>query len=165
MRPVSAGKVTARAALAAHNSATKTTNTPAILPEKKEGGKPAVISVPSGSDDAFHLSEFYLGWGLCTLIRGEFRHRLLPGECRLCPERCREGAQRQVKSTYCVDVITPRNGNAVLRAFKLRLQCQKICVGLQVGIILLHRQQSAEYAGQLVLRILKRLELGGIGKI
>ena len=49
--------------------------------------------------------------------------------------------------------------------FELRLQRHEIGIGLELGIVLCHRQQPAERAGQLVLRVLKRFHLVGISKI
>src|SRR5271169_4237466 len=123
MRPVSAGKLAARAAWPANSSVTKTKAARAVSPTNQNSGERTVMSVPSNAGDVLHLSELHLRRRLRTLVRSEFRHRLFPGEHRLRPEHGRKGAQRRIKGAHRVDVIAPRNRNTILRAFELRLQC------------------------------------------
>ena len=63
------------------------------------------------------------------------------------------------------DIVAPRDGDAVLGAFELRLQGEEILIGFQIGIILADREEPAERAGQLRLRVLELLELVGIGQL
>jgi hypothetical protein len=58
-----------------------------------------------------------------------------------------------------LDVVAPRDRDPVLRALQLGLQGQEVLVRLQVRIALDRDQQSAERAGELVLRVLEFLEL------
>ncbi len=81
------------------------------------------------------------------------------------PENARERHKRRIILPHCLDIIATRDGDAVFRALKLRLQRKKILVRLQVRIILADRQKMAERAAKLRLRILEGLEFCRVGKI
>src|SRR6516165_2515808 len=96
---------------------------------------------------------------------GEFRHWFFAREGRFCPDDCRECPQRRVKGAYRVDIIAPCHRNAVLGPFELRLQSNEIGIGFEIGIVLRHRQQSAERPSQLRLSVLKGFDLVRVGEI
>ena len=56
------------------------------------------------------------------------------------------------------DIAVAGHGNAVLGAFKLRLQIAKSLVGLEVGVVFCHHQQARQRAAELALGLLKALE-------
>ena len=74
-------------------------------------------------------------------------------------------AKLGVVDAHRFDVVAPRDRDAVFGAFELRLQRQEVLVGLEVGIVLADREQPAERAGKLVLRVLELLQLVGIGEL
>ena len=76
-----------------------------------------------------------------------------------------EGPQLGVVGAHRLDVVAPRDGDAVLGALELRLQRQEVLVRFQVGIVLAHREQPPERARELVLRVLELLQLLGIGEL
>src|SRR6516225_4015140 len=118
-RPVSGGKSSASAKEARQNAS----------PARKQAFS---FTVPP--------LELHLRRRFRTRSCSEFRHWFFAGECRLCPDDCRERPQRRVKSTHRVDVIASSHGNAVLGAFELRLQSQEIGIGFELGIVLRHCQ-------------------------
>ena len=71
-------------------------------------------------------SELHLRRRLRAFVGGEFRHRLVAAEDGLRPEHGREGAQRRVIGPHRLDIVAPRDRDAVLGAFELRLQRQEV---------------------------------------
>src|ERR1700687_3440065 len=119
-RPESAGRVRAKPVAIVHNNAVKAMARRDPLLPGAEGMRPAVISMPLCRDGA---SEFYL-WRLVRILnRGELRHRLVGAEEGRGPQYAGECLELGVIDPYCLDVIAPRNCNAVLGSLELRLQC------------------------------------------
>ena len=106
-------------------------------------------------------SEFYLRGLAGIFARCEFRHRLIGAEECIGPNDTGERPQLRIVEAYRLDVVAPGNRDAVLGAFELRLECQEVLVGLEVGIILTDGNEPAERPGQLVLRILELLTVSG----
>src|SRR6185437_7241656 len=79
------------------------------------------------------------------------------------PDHAGECAQLGVVLPDRFVVIAPRDGDAVFRSLKLRLQRQEVLVRLQVGIVFGDRQQPPQNAGKLILRRLVFLERFRIG--
>src|SRR6516162_2389589 len=80
-------------------------------------------------------------------------HGLVAPVERRGPDHAGERAQLRVVLPHRVDVIAPGDGDAVLRAFELRLQRQEVLVRFEIGIALRHREQPSERAGELRLRL------------
>ena len=99
------------------------------------------------------------------LVGGELGHRLVAAKKRRCPNEARERLQAGVIGPDRLDIIAPRDGDAVLGAFELRLQGEKILIRFQIGIIFADREETPERAGQLRLGILELLELVGIAQL
>ena len=76
----------------------------------------------------------------------------------------REGGELGVVDAHRLDVVAPRDGDAVLGALELRLQGEEVLPRLDVGIALGHDQQLAQRAAKLVLRVLEALHGLGIGE-
>src|SRR5262245_28194362 len=90
-------------------------------------------------------------------------HRLVVPVERRGPDHSGESAQLGVVAAHGFDVVAPGNGNAVLGALKLRLQCEEILVRFQVGVALRDCEQPSQRARELRLRVLEALERFGIG--
>ncbi len=103
-------------------------------------------------------SEFHLRRRLHVLGHCERLHRLVVLVKRGGPDHAGKGAQLRVVLPHRLDVVAARHCDAVLRAFELRLQREKILVRFEIGIALRNRQQPSERAGELRLRVLKALE-------
>ena len=69
--------------------------------------------------------------------------------------------QRRVVVPHRLDIVAAGDRDAVFGAFELRLQRQEILVGLQVGIVLDHREQPRQRAGQAGLALLECLNASG----
>src|SRR6201988_3537203 len=158
MRPVSAGNVSAIAVTTAQANATQATASPP--PARNGAMRPAVIPMPSRRASELHLRRLR-----GTLDRGELRHRLVGTEEGRGPQEAGEGLELGVVDPHRLDVVAPGDGDAVLGALELRLQRQEVLVRLEVGIVLARRDQPAERAGELVLRVLELLELLRIGQL
>src|SRR5262245_565744 len=85
-------------------------------------------------------------------------HRLFAAVERRGPDHTWEGAQLRVVLPHRVDVIAPRHGDAVLRAFELRLQRKEVLIRFEIGIAFRDCEQPSERAGELLLRLLEALE-------
>src|SRR6516162_6911691 len=85
-------------------------------------------------------------------------HGLVAPVERRGPDHAEERAQLRIVLPHRFDVVAPRDGDAVLRAFELRLQREEVLVRFQIGIALRHREQPPERAGELRLRLLEALE-------
>src|ERR1700677_1756205 len=72
---------------------------------------------------------------------GALGQRLVARKRGFRPEHGWESAQRGIVSAHRLDVVAPRYRDAVLGAFKLRLQCQEVGVGFEVRIIFGYRKQ------------------------
>src|SRR6202023_4330631 len=96
---------------------------------------------------------------------GEFGHWLVAPKKRRCPNEARERPQAGIIGPDRLDIIAPRDGDAVLGAFELRLQCEKVLVRFQIGIVFADREEPAERPGQLRLSILELLELFWIAQL
>ena len=70
----------------------------------------------------------------------------------------RELAHRDVVGAHRIDVAVARHGDAVLRAFELRLQVAEIRVRLELGIVLGDGEQALQRLRQFALRRLEFLE-------
>ena len=57
-----------------------------------------------------------------------------------------------------IDVPFPGDGDAVLRAFELRLEIAEVAVGFQVRVLLNHDKEPRQGSGQLLLRLLELVE-------
>ena len=68
------------------------------------------------------------------------------------------GAQFGVVALHRLDEIPSRDGNAILRTFKLGLQGQEVLIRFQVRVAFRHRHQSAQGAAQLTLGLLELLQ-------
>ncbi|KAK0366482.1 hypothetical protein LTR94_003054 [Friedmanniomyces endolithicus] len=75
------------------------------------------------------------------------------------------GADRVGEGLDRFIIIADRDGDAVFRAFQLRLELQEILVGLEVGIGLDRGEQAAKALAQLCLGGLILRDLGGIGQV
>src|SRR6516165_4152 len=106
-------------------------------------------------------SEFYRGRFLQILRDGECLHRLVAPVERRCPQDAGIRLELGVVGTHPLDVVAPRDRDAVLGAFQLRLQREEILVRLEVGIAFDRDQEPPERAGKRALRILELLELRG----
>ncbi len=94
---------------------------------------------------------------------GERLHRLVAAIENVRPDDAGESSQLGVIDAHCFDVVAPRNRDAVLGAFELRLQREEVGVRFQVRVILLNRQEPSEHARELRLRLLEFLEGFRIG--
>ena len=130
------------------------------LPQGERAQRRELESAAQGA-----ASELHLRRRLRTLDRGELRHRLVAAEECRGPQQAGEGLELGVVGAHRLDVVAPRDRDAVLGAFELRLQRQEVLVRLEVGIVLADRDQPAERAGELVLRVLELLELLRIGQL
>src|SRR5690606_23577280 len=100
---------------------------------------------------------------LLQVVDGEVR----PG---LVPEHLRRQVLRELPDVGVVvlhrgDVALALDGDAVLGALQLRLQLQKVLVGLELRIVLRHQQQPADGALQLALRLLELLQRGLVPRV
>src|SRR5882724_8708853 len=107
---------------------------------------------PAAAGALLFSAEIDRGWfgdRLLVLDR-ELRLRLEAEEHR--GEVVREGAHQRVELLHRLDVALTRDGDAILGALELRLQVAEVLVGLELRVILGHRQQAGEGAGHLALR-------------
>src|SRR6185503_5068615 len=74
----------------------------------------------------------------------------------------RERAHRDVVLLHRLDEAVARHGDAVLGAFELRLQLEKVPVRLELRVVLDDHQQAGEGAGELALRLRELLQRPGV---
>src|SRR5262249_52960860 len=150
-RPLSAGRTSANAGSAASKRNAK--NSSARLARRRS---------PSASDWHAALtaqpSELHLRRSGHVFGDRERLHGLVAPVERRGPDDAGERTQLRVVLPHRFDVVAPGDGDAVLRAFELRLQREEILVRFQIGIALRHREQPPERAGELRLRLLEALE-------
>src|SRR4029453_2209455 len=77
---------------------------------------------------------------------------------------CREAAHCHVVILHGGIEVPALDRDSVLRSFQLRLQTEKVLVGLQFWISLHHQQQARERIAQLSLRSLELFKLRCIGR-
>src|SRR5262249_49506236 len=151
-RPVSGGNSTARA------GRMSVSNTQDSASRPTRGRRSSRKALTSSSPSELHLRR------TLRLFRdGEGLHRLIPSVERRSPDQARERAQLRIVLPHRLDVVAARHRDAVLGALELRLQRQKILVRLQLRIALRYRQQPAERAGELRLRLLEALKRFRVG--
>ena len=95
---------------------------------------------------------------------GEVLHRLRIRIEHRAPPAAGDRPDLGIVGLHRGDVVAPRDGDAVLGAFELRLQREEVLVRLEVRIVLGDGEQLAERAGQRALRFLEFLEGLGIGE-
>src|SRR5882724_10725862 len=93
---------------------------------------------------------------------GERLHRLVGLVERARPDHAGKRLEFGVVGLHRLDVVAPRDRNAVLGAFELRLQREKILVRFQLRIGFGDDEQTPERTGKLALRFLEFLERVGI---
>src|SRR5690242_18126027 len=115
-RPVSAGKLSAKApAIVINSTAMVTTGRTTLLPRAEEV-RPAVILMPLCRDGSL---EFHLRRLGRIFVRGELCHRLVAAEDGVGPDDAGERPQLGIVETHRLDVVAPSDGNAVLGALEL----------------------------------------------
>ena len=89
--------------------------------------------------------------GRLHLIGGDVERRhLLGGRIEEGPpQAAREGRQLGIVDAHRIDVVAPRNRDAVLGALDLALQREEVLARLDVGIALDDREQPPERAAEL----------------
>ena len=60
------------------------------------------------------------------------------------PKQAREGFEAEIIGADGLDIIAPRDGDAVFGAFKLRLQGEEVLVRFQVGIVFRQCEEPAQ---------------------
>ena len=141
-RPSSCGKSTAAAGAAkAHNSAIMARSFRIIFVAMPDG-KPVPLFLAS-------LLELHLRRALGLFGDGERLHRLVAFVERARPDHAGKRLELGVVGLHRLDVVAPRDRDAVLGAFELRLQREEVLVRFQVRIVFADREQPAERAGKL----------------
>src|SRR5499433_2914606 len=156
-RPLSVGRTSATAGTAASQS--KAQKNSARLARRRRA--PSAERRPaSGSHAALTTqpSELHLRRPGHVFGDRERLHGLVAPIERRGPDHAGERAQLRVVLPHRFDVVAPGDGDAVLRAFELRLQREEVLIRFQIGIALRHRKQPPERAGELRLRLLEALE-------
>src|SRR4029453_2612016 len=77
---------------------------------------------------------------------------------------CRETTHCHVVILHGIIEVPALDRDPVLRSFQLRLQTEKVLIGLQFWISLHHQQQARERSAQLSLRSLELFKLRCIGR-
>jgi hypothetical protein len=109
--------------------------------------------------------ELYLRRLGCILACRELRHRLVGTEERRGPQYAGERLELGIVGPNRLDVVATRDRDAVFSAFELGLEREEVLVRLEVRVVLADGDQPAERATKLVLRVLKLLDLLGIGQL
>src|SRR6516164_8649587 len=117
--------------------------------ERRPGSRAALTAQPS---------ELHLRRPPHVFGHRERLHRLVAPIERRGPDHAGKRAQLRVVLPHRFDVVAPGAGDAVLRAFELRLQREEVLIRFEIGIALRHREQPPERAGELRLRVLEALE-------
>src|SRR5262245_32804687 len=153
-RPLSAGNSSA-AAEKASSSPTSASEVARASPPSPPKGRMLAREEPA---TRISRSELHLRRPDHVLGHREGLHGLFAAVERRGPDHARERAQLRVVLPHRVDVVAPRHGDAVLRAFELRLQRQEVLVRFEIGIAFRDREQPPERAAELLLRLLETLE-------
>src|SRR6516165_6077908 len=78
------------------------------------------------------------------------------------PDHAGERAQLRVVLPHRFDVVAPGDGDAVLRAFELRLQREEVLIRFQIGIALRHREHRPSAPVSCACASWKRLNASGL---
>src|ERR1700693_5932180 len=141
MRPVSAGRLAARATKLAHSNAIIAKARRALPLARGEEERPAVISTPSACGGA---SELYLRRLLRIFVRSKFCHRFIGAEDSHGPQQARKGLELGIVGPHGFDVVAPCYCDAVLGALKLRLERKEVLIRFEVGVVLTDSEQTTE---------------------
>src|SRR5476649_1485070 len=111
--------------------------TRAFLPTRGEEAPAAFIATSLRRCQAL---EFHLRRRLCALACSEFHHWFVGAEERCRPQQARKCFERGIVDADSLDVVAPRDRDAVFSTFELRLKRQKVLVRFEIGVILADRK-------------------------
>src|SRR5262245_58686306 len=123
-RPVSEGKLMAKAVAIVHSSAASAEGRHNRLPSRAEKILAALMSMPSRRG----ALEFNLRRLGCILSCRELRHRLVGTEERRGPQYAGERLELGIVGPNRFDVVAPRDRDAIFGTFELGLEREEVLV-------------------------------------